>query len=76
LIAVWRWSESTANPSHPNSLFNRENTGNFSSFEDQNRQNTPDLPVIKGFQEFALENGTGNFKEVTGNNKKLSGNSN
>ena len=29
----WRWAESTANPSLPNSLFNRENTGNFYVFE-------------------------------------------
>ena len=28
----WRWAQSAANPSPPNSLFNRENTGNFRDF--------------------------------------------
>jgi len=28
----WRWAQSRANPSPPNSLLNRENTGNFRDF--------------------------------------------
>jgi len=63
---VWRWVQSVANPSLLNSLFNRENTGNFFNFEDLFSQNIPDLPAVKGIQEFLPEIRTGNNRELSG----------
>jgi hypothetical protein len=57
---LWWWRESPANSSLPNSLFNREDTGNFYDFEGLFPQNLPDLPAVKGLQGFHPENRTGN----------------
>jgi hypothetical protein len=53
-------------PFSPNSLFNREKTGNFYVFGAEIHQNPPDLPVVKGFQRNSPKNGTGNNREISG----------
>ena len=53
-----------AEPVSPNSLFNRENTGNLFVFGAEIHQNLPDLTVLKGgFREIALKTEQG----ITGN---------
>ena len=61
---LWWWVQSPANTSLPNSLFNRENTGNFFIFEGLYPPYLIDFPAVKGFQEFIIKNGTGNNREM------------
>ncbi|MFP6867918.1 MAG: hypothetical protein VCE91_00970, partial [Nitrospinota bacterium] len=61
---VWRWKESRANPSLLNSLFNRENTGNFFNIEGLFPQTLPDLPVLKGLQDFTPKTEQGIIREM------------
>ena len=62
LIFYWWRLESPANPSLPNPLFSRENTGEIYVFWGQNRKKSPDLPVVKEFLEFSSKIGAGNYQ--------------
>jgi hypothetical protein len=65
----WRMAQSCANPSlRPNSLINRERTGNFFDFNmDRTGIATKRPSGVWGFLANSLLNGTGNYFWVTGN---------
>ena len=62
----WWWTQSQANQSLPNSLFYRENTGNFSVLTPILKNGHPQPQRFRGIRQEFPKKITGNFLEVTG----------